>query len=162
MQIITVISQACDMARRKFTRGEQSMLIDIFNGTALTPGILGQHLAAQIEDSFRLYPGIYEEKWGVNEKEMIDKIKIISLDPVSAVFLELWAVGFWAVNQDAGDLENYLSGKLTLSTRIEELIGMLDSISERLEQTKNSFKSAAVAEARSEAEKAKEILEGMI
>lgn len=153
MQIITVLSQVMDMARRKFTRGEQSMLIDIFNGTILTPGILGQHLTAEVEDSFNLYPGVYEEKWGVDQKEMIDKI--ISLDPLTAAFLELWVVGFWAVNiSESSQLEDYLSGKLNLSVRIEDIIQQLQKVCDKLEQTKSAFKSASVAESRTQTEKA--------
>lgn len=153
MQIITVLSQVMDMARRKFTRGEQSMLIDIFNGTILTPGILGQHLTAEVEDSFNLYPGVYEEKWGVDQKEMVDKI--ISLDPLTAAFLELWVVGFWAVNiSESSQLEDYLSGKLNLSVRIEDIIQQLQKVCDKLEQTKSAFKSASVAESRTQTEKA--------
>lgn len=161
MQIISIITQAMDMARRKFTRGEQSMLIDIFNGTALTPGILGQHLTAQIEDSFADIPGEYEQKWGVNRQEMVDKI--VSLDPASAIFLELWAFGFWAINTgQAGALESYLDGRLNLERRITDVIARLDGVSESLEKTKGAFKSAAVAQAREVVEEAREILEGML
>ena len=161
MQIITVITQAADMARHKFTRGEQSMLIDIFNGTALTAGILGQHLTAQVEDSFNLYPGMYEEKWGINQKEMIDKI--ISLDPLSAIFLELWAVSFWAINtSEPGQLEDYLSGKLNLSVRIEDIIQQLQDVSDRLEQTRSAFKSATIAEARASVNKITDTLRLML
>ena len=159
MQIITVLSSAMDMARRNFTRGEQSMLIDIFNGMALTPGILGQHLTVQIEDSFYLYPGQYEEKWGVNRLEMYDKIKALSA--LDAIFLELWAVGFWALG-DGSLLDSYLSGKTNLAVRLTEIMTRLETSAEMLEKTKGSFKSAAVAEAREIVKEASEILGGMI
>ena len=153
MQIITVISRSCDTARRNFSRGEQSMLIDIFNGTILTPGILGRHLTAQVEDSFTLYPGVYEGKWGVSRDEMMKKID--SLSPLDAIFLELWAVGFWALNtSDAGEFPDYLSGKLNFASRIEDIARQLDTVCGRLEKTRSSFKSAAVAEARQEIEQA--------
>ena len=161
MQIITVISQACDMARRKFSQGEQSMLIDIFNGTALPPNILGQHLTAQVEDSFRLYPGQYEKKWSVTEKEMMDKI--ISLDPATAIFLELWAVGFWAINtSEPGELEDYLSNKLNLTVRVEDILQQLQEVSDRLEQTRSAFKSATIAEARASVNKITDTLRLML
>ena len=148
---LSVITQAMDMARRKFTRGEQLMLIDIFNGTMLTPGILGQHLTAQVEDSFALYPGQYEEKWKVDRKEMVEKI--VSLDPATSVFLELWAVGYWSVADpvsSSGDIENYIQGKFSLESRAREIIKRLQSVSDRLEETKSAFKSSAVAESRKE------------
>lgn len=159
MQIITVITQAMDMARRKFSRGEQLMLIDIFNGTALTPGILGQHLIAQVEDSFALYPGMYEEKWEVDQKQMLEKI--VSLTPWETIFLELWAVGFWALGKEDA-LDAYVAGRINLSIRLTDVIARLDSVSEMLEKTKSAFKSAAIAEARDIVEESSGILSGMI
>lgn len=162
MMFLSVITQAMDMARRKFTRGEQSMLIDIFNGTALTPGILGQHLIAQVEDSFADIPGEYEQKWEVNRQEMVDKI--VSLDPVSAAFLELWAVGFWALQ--GGDvpplLEDYIAGRIDLARTLGNVLARLDASSERLEGTKSSFKSPVIADVRSVIDVAADILKGMI
>lgn len=158
---LSVITQACDQARRKFTRGEQAMLIDIFNGSLLTPGILGQHLIAQVEDSFALYPQVYEAKWGVTQTEMMDKT--ISLDPVAAAFVELWAVGFWALNTGAaGELEEYLSGKLNLGLYLSAAIEQLAEAGDRLEKTKGAFKSAAVAEAREQVERAREKVEALL
>lgn len=158
MQIITIISQAMDIARKKFTRGEQQMLIDIYNGTMLMPHLLGQLLIGQAEDSFRLYPGVYEEKWGVDQKEMIDKI--ISLDPMSAALVELWAVAFWGTGE--GQLEDYLAGKTNQAMRLQEAVEHLETAIEKMEQSKSAFQSATIAQARAEAEKTKEILEGMI
>lgn len=158
---LSVITQACDQARRKFTRGEQSMLIDIFNSSVLTPGILGQHLISQI-----VLPSTPEfmsrgEKWGVTQTEILEKI--ISLDPVSAAFLELWAVGFWALNTGAsGDLEDYTSGKLNLDLYLTAAIEQLREAGDRLEKTKGAFKSAAVAEAREQVERARERVKALL
>lgn len=159
MQIITVITQAMDMARRKFTRGEQSMLIDIFNGTALTPGILGQHLIADVEDSFDDMPGEYEEKWGVNRQEMVDKINALS--PLDAIFLELWANSFWHLDKPEA-LSGYLAGTLNLNTHMQGIIARLDTAEDLLERTKNAFKSGQVAEAREIIKEAREIILGII
>lgn len=146
MQILTIIAQAMDIARRKFSREEQTMLIGIFHAynTPIIPGLLGQHLLAGVEDSFRRYPGIHEEKWGIKKDEMVEKIK--ALDPISAALLELWAACFWCL--DARMLEPYLEGKLTLSTHIEGII--------------RSLESAAVAEEREVVENAQQILKRMI
>ena len=159
--MIRIITQACEEARRKFTQGEQSMLIDIYNGTMLTPGLLGQTLSAQVEDSFRLYPGIYEDKWGVEQKEMLEKIR--ALPRLSAAFLELWAVGFWTINtSEAGQLEDYIAGKINIAAKFEEIIQQLRDACEQLEKTKASFKSATIANARAEIKKAAEFLEMLI
>ena len=161
MQIITVISRSCDTARRNFSRGEQSMLIDIFNGTILTPGILGRHLTAEVEDSFDLYSGVYEEKWGVSRDEMMKKID--SLSPLDAIFLELWAVGFWALNtSEYAELDDYLSGKLNFAARIMDIVTRLDSVCNRLEKTRADFKPAAIAAERQEIEQIIDILKNLI
>jgi len=156
---LSMISQAMDLTRRKFTRGEQMMLIDIFNGTMLSPGILGRHLIAQVEDSFALYPGMYEEKWGVDRKEMEEKIR--SLDPYTAAFFELWSVGFWSIADpiSSGEtLENYIQGKFSLESRLREVIEDMETVGDRLEQTKSAFKSATIADARKIIEKTTAIL----
>lgn len=158
--ILTTFTQVCDTARRQLAINEQKMLIDILNGTMLNPQILGQHLIAQVEDSFSLYPGIYEEKWGVNREEMLTKIK--SLDSLSAALVELWAVGFWDINRDAGDLEAYILGKINVDTRLREIVQNLQRASEMLEKTKTAFKSGTVAEGRNIIEKAVENLGSMI
>lgn len=147
MQIITVLTQAMEGARRKFSRGEQGMLIDIFNGTALTAGFLGQHLGAQVEDSFILYPGMYEEKWGVKKTDMLEKIA--SLSPLEAALVELWAVGFWALGTgEEGGLEAYLTGKISMYHLFVNLISEMERGSAMLEKTKTAFRSASVGEAR--------------
>jgi hypothetical protein len=155
-QIIDCISQAADIARRKFTAGEQSMLLDIFNGTFLTPGILGQHIIAQVEDSFRLYPGEYESKWSVDKTAMLEKIN--ALDQCDSALMELWAVGFWQINPEAVD--DYLAGKLTLGSAYTAQLAALDFISDRLEKTKGSFKSGEIANCRTELDRVIEKLRG--
>lgn len=160
---LSTISQIMDMTHRKFTRGEQMMLIDIFNGTMLTPGILGQHLIAQVEESFALYPGMYEEKWKVTRQEMVDKI--VSLTPLEAAFLELWAVGFWAVADPISsreDLENYIQGKFNLESRVRDEISILEAVGDQLEKTKSSFKSATIAESRKSIEEVTAILKNLL
>lgn len=162
MQIITVITQAMDMARRKFTRGEQLMLIDIFNGTMLTPQILGQHLTVQIEDSFALYPGMYEEKWIVDRTEMTEKI--ISLDPISAIFLELWAVGYWAIHDPdrEGMLDAYVAGKINLAVHMTDILARLHTVSETLLNSRTAFKSPAIADARQVTDEIAAIIQNLI
>lgn len=161
MQIISVISQACDIARRQLTKGEQSMLIDICNGTMLTPHLLGRHLFAEVEDSFVLYPDMYEKKWTVEKTSMLEKIK--NLDTLSAALLELWAIGFWAINtSEPGQLEAYIAGRINISAQIENIIIAQRDICDRLETTRSAFKSAAIAKSRSDLEKISNVLSLMI
>jgi hypothetical protein len=162
MQIITVITQTMDMARRNFSRGEQMMLIDIFNGTILTPGILGQHIIAQVEDSFALYSGMYEEKWGVDRKEMEEKIR--ALDILTATWLELWAVGFWALNDAdrSGMLESYVAGKINLAEHLTDILARLHTVSETLLKSRSVFKSATIADARHVVEETATMIQNLI
>jgi len=120
------------------------MILDVCNGLFLTPGILGQHLYVQVEDSFDDMPGEYEEKWGIEKQSMLDKIN--ALDKCEIALIELWAVGFWAINP--GQVDDYLAGKLTLGSEFETQVQALRVISERLAATKGAFKSPVIAECR--------------
>ncbi len=159
MQIITVLAQAMDAVRRKFLRGEQLMLIDIFNSTMLNPGVLGRHIVVQVEDSFALYPGTYEEKWPVDKKTMRDKVAALTAS--ESALLEMWAVGFWALNGENA-IEDYVAGSLNILTRMEEMLDLLKNASVKLEATKTAFKSASIAEARKLVEDAAEGLQELI
>ncbi len=156
-QAIMTLAQAMDAARRKFTRGEQSMLIDIYNATALSPAFLGDGLLAQVEDTFADVPGQYEAKWGVDRAAMLQKIRALS--PLDAALIELWAAGYWPLHDTIPDsLNAYLRGTLTIATHIESIASQLDDAGARLERTKSAFKSAAVAEVRTMIEQAAEKL----
>ena len=63
--------------KEEFSAGELSMLLDIFNATALTPGIFGPHITAQVEDSFNEYPDMYEKKWSIDKKAMLKDRKSV-------------------------------------------------------------------------------------
>lgn len=92
----------------KFTAGELSFLIDIYNGTMLTSTGLGQTITGQVEDSFAFYPGTYEEKWKIIRKETEEKIKALTC--FQAACLEIWAHGFWygGLGSENRDLNTYI------------------------------------------------------
>ena len=77
----------------KFSVGELSFLIDIYNGTMLMSAGLGQTITAQVEDSFELYPDTYEKKWKIIRKKTEEKVR--SLTYFQAACLEIWATSFW-------------------------------------------------------------------
>lgn len=84
--------------RGTLTRGELCMVLDVLNGHGSIlayggHGLAGQSLPLSIADSFRLYPGEYEGKWGVDEKAMNEKLS--RLTRWQLVCLEVWAAGFW-------------------------------------------------------------------
>lgn len=158
MQILTILTEAGNIARRGLSRGEQSMLIDVFNGTMLTSETLGQHLIVQVEDSFSHYPGIYEEKWGIDREDMLRKIN--RLTRLGAAMLELWIFSFWAIK--GASMEAYIDCKTNLSIHMKEIITRLEAVSESLEKTKGAFKSASVAKSRETIEEAASLLGGML
>lgn len=143
-RLISTLAQAMDIERRKFTRGEQKFIIDILNGTFLTPALLGQHLIPDVEDSFSDLPGEYESKWGIKQEEIFPKIH--ALNPLQTALVELWAVAFWA--GDNPDLDDYVTGRDNIAIRLESITNELIGVSKTLDKTKSSFKSAAIANAR--------------
>jgi hypothetical protein len=85
--------------RGTFSRGELCMILDVMNGHA---GIMvlgqsmsvGYHIPANIEDSFKLYPGVYEEKWEIQDPTGFIA-RINSLSRFHLVTLELFAAAWW-------------------------------------------------------------------
>jgi hypothetical protein len=140
------------------------MLLDIYNGTALDSVSIqnGAGLALSVSDSFDLYPGTYEEKWNTNKDTMIDKIS--GLTDWQCSCLTIWAVDFWrsGAYQEEDAVNRYVTGKLSAATRMQDALKMLSRSVELMEKTKGAFKSPAIAEARSQAEKAGDILKEML
>jgi hypothetical protein len=92
--------------RGKFTRGELSMILDVLNGSMalmayVQSGSIGQSIGLSLLDSFEIYPGMYEEKWGVDKKEMMGKIE--TLTQFQRACLEVWAAFFWQGDYNAPD-----------------------------------------------------------
>lgn len=75
----------------RFTRGELSLMIDVFNATALMPGLAGQHLDANVADGIDL--DRLDEKWKIDGAAL--NAKIAALTIFQAACLEIWANGFW-------------------------------------------------------------------
>lgn len=104
--------------RGTFTRNELWMILDTMNGTQLAyeyslSGVAGGLLEIEVYDTFRLYPGVFEEKWDVDKDELLGKIN--SLSRFERCTVELWAIGFWQredLNNTESD-EGYLKIMLT-------------------------------------------------
>ena len=94
-------AQTLSEMRGMFTQGELCMILDVLNGhgTILltygsAPGPAGHHITVSIADSFDLYPGMYQEKWDIKDKDdFINRIN--NLPRFFKVCLEVWAAGFW-------------------------------------------------------------------
>ena len=99
---------------KKFSSGELFFLVDIYNSTILSSTSLGQTLTGQVEDSFALYPGMYEEKWKIAREETEEKIKALTC--FQAACIEIWANGFWygGPGGENRDLNTYIKTLLMM------------------------------------------------
>ena len=98
--------------RGRFSAGELSMLIDVANGSALLiysgAGVVGSNLILSVDDSFRLYPGQFEEKWQIEWKPMMAKMESLTRFQLTA--LEVWAGSFWeGDHEDEDAIEKHIS-----------------------------------------------------
>jgi len=75
----------------KFEPGELKLIIDVFNVTVLTSGLLGQHLAPKVNDGCSLED--LDKKWGIDRETLLGKIA--ALTSFQSAALEIWAVGYW-------------------------------------------------------------------
>lgn len=75
----------------KFTPAELSLMIDVFNSTALMPQIAGQHMLINCVDGMEL-DGL-DNKWKVGREAFTAKLQALTL--IEAACLEIWANGFW-------------------------------------------------------------------
>jgi len=75
----------------KFSKGELQLMLDVMNGCLLTPGLICQHLVANLEDGIKLNQ--LDQKWKVNADDFLAGIKRLTLFQLAA--LELWAKGYW-------------------------------------------------------------------
>jgi len=91
-----------------FSGPELSLIIDIYNGTMLSPYHYGSNsLAVGISDSIAL-DGM-AEKWEIDPASLLGKVK--GLTPAQAICLEIWANGFWYGQKPEGgrDFEKYVA-----------------------------------------------------
>ena len=88
----------------KFDREELMLLIDVMNGTILTPAIAGGHIGANTTDGIDL-DGL-DKKWDVGGA--ILKAKIEQLSAFERACLEWWIQTFW-IQEDHGNVEEYVA-----------------------------------------------------
>ena len=75
----------------RFSRGELMLMVDVMNATALTPGMAGHTLLANVPDGIAL--DHLDEKWEIDDPALNEKMA--GLHPFEAACLEIWANGFW-------------------------------------------------------------------
>jgi hypothetical protein len=57
--------------RGQFIRGELMLILDVMNGTVLTPGLAGQHLLANVRDGIDFDQ--LDQKWEIEGKALNEK-----------------------------------------------------------------------------------------
>ena len=87
-----------------FSKGELSLIIDVMNGTMLSPAMPGESLRGNVPDGIAL--DWLDEKWGIDGQALVEKIKNLGLAECST--LELWANGFWYGENAGENIEKYL------------------------------------------------------
>jgi len=86
-----------------FSAEELQLMIDVMNGTMLSPLLAGQHLKVNVEDGIAL--DHLDSKWEINGNNLISKLGDMSVPEV--FFLEIWIQGFW-IQSDGIELEDYI------------------------------------------------------
>lgn len=93
-----------------FSSGELKMILDVLNGHGNLlafggTGLAGQYIVLSIADSFKLYPGSYEDKWGIDDAAgFVDRLS--DLTRWELCCLEMWAAGFWQ-NHETTNIDEY-------------------------------------------------------
>ncbi len=151
-------------AEKKISTQELCMLLDIYNSALLTPELLNRDtLDSQVRDSFDLYPGVYEEKWGVKKEEVL--AKIAQLTNWQAYCLQIWACDFWESGcyEEPDSIKLYVQGKLNVEKKLIEAQKIIQEAEKLCEQFKGTgVKSKLIAQAQERCRVAKEELAKMI
>ena len=93
----------------KFTAGEIKLMIDVMNGTMLSPEMAGQHLPINVTDGIAL-DGL-DEKWGVDAVQL--NRALAGMSTPELMILEIWIKGFWHAVKDHGqDMDEYIQPAL--------------------------------------------------
>jgi len=92
----------------RFSASELKLMVDVMNGTALTSGIAGQHLAINVRDGIDL--DRLDEKWNVEKDEILRKLDL----PLFALAcMEIWIQAYWQHgNKSKAGLETWIKDLL--------------------------------------------------
>src|SRR3990167_2846124 len=125
MKLFRLFQETINIVKQKFTRGELSMILDVMNGTYINPHTLSRVLSANVENSFKLYPGQYEAKWQVKKDEILPKLE--SLNEFQASCLAIWAEGendFWYGSETGAgkpDNEGYIKDASIITQQLQSV-----------------------------------------
>lgn len=94
----------------RLSREELYLIIDVMNGTMLSPQIAGQHIPLNVEDGIAL--DHLDQKWEVDGPALVEKLKAMSTPEL--FFLEIWVQGFWQRlgTEDEIKMEDYVGAAI--------------------------------------------------
>ena len=87
----------------KFSKNELMLILDIGNGSILTPAFSGQAIGIQVQDSIALDK--IDGKWKINGDKLIEKLANLTI--FQAACLEIWASAFWERHESL-NIEKYV------------------------------------------------------
>ncbi len=92
----------------RFSREELLLIVDVYNSTALTPGM--PMLEAQVSDGIAL--DTLDKKWEIDGKALMKKVQ--DLTSFQSTVVEIWANGYWYAKpgKKLRDLEEYVKALL--------------------------------------------------
>jgi hypothetical protein len=94
------------------TKSELMVMIDVFNGHALTPRMSGQELWWSVSEGIK-YDSL-DQKWDIKKEDMQKKME--GLTTFQCACLEIWANGFWyaekGIEENRLDVEKHVEGLL--------------------------------------------------
>ena len=88
----------------RFNKNELFLILDVFNATALTAQIAGQHLIMNCVDGMEL-DGL-DKKWHIDRDSFTNTLKNLSI--MEKACLEIWAAGFWYCGDPDKELNIHL------------------------------------------------------
>lgn len=160
-----IYDETVEELKRIYTPEELWMMLDVMNGTWLAGGLMGQHISASVADSFQLYPGTYEEEWKVDRQQL--ESRLAKCNPWQLAVLELYCARFWEFVSGSGgpafDSKAYTKpGAHSLQEQHNDAMKHLDEAIKKMEESRSAVKSKTIAIARTEAEKARGIIEELL
>lgn len=154
LNILRLHQETVNAALNKFTREELEVLLDVYSGKWLDPGIV-QNPPAVIE----YVAG--RVGWNVNPEVISAKLRDLSAWEIAC--LVIWAVDFSSagLDQEPGGREQYIGGRLSPLLMLRTSVTILEEAIRYQEATKAAFKSKQIAESRERSDRVLKVLKNL-
>ncbi|GAB6910136.1 hypothetical protein JCM12296A_59890 [Desulfosarcina cetonica] len=104
----SIVESTFSELRGRFEKAELGMILDVESGDLkeFLKGSPSPEIKNSVFEAFRLYPGVYEERWGVDGKALNKKLSSLSL--FQELCLKLWVCWY----DDPVGFDNYVVSML--------------------------------------------------